>query len=88
MSTYPAPLSPVSDDTARRGTDAFLDALDEMDAETQDVIKRLVRALMKHFLENGHPRTEEAAFYQAVAVVAALVWNGKFDSLIVEAVKG
>lgn len=84
------PALTLYDGTTRADTDAFLEALDEADVETQIAVKWMIRSLMRHFLDNGHPRTRGAAYYQAARVVAALIDNRRrivFDSLILEAVE-
>jgi hypothetical protein len=99
MANYTPTLAPADvdgelDDTYHWVV-VFQDAVSEMDAETQEAIRLLRRAIELHWERypspKAAPRTEGARKWQAWQVVARLVWNKRginFDDSIVQAVKG
>ena len=99
MTTYnptptPADVDGELDDTYH-WVIAFQDAVAEMDAETQEAIRLLRRAIELHWERypnpKAAPRTEGTRKWQAWQIVAWMVWNKRginFDEIIIQAVKG
>ncbi len=86
MSIYLHPLADISAERAQDNADAFLEALDDMPLETAVPLKMLIESIAEYLHKMGHPRMKSTARIHAAQAVAALVWDGRFDALIVEAV--
>jgi hypothetical protein len=88
MTTYQQPLKPATQQRSWNNQEAFERAMDETYPDTQEVIEAWIETIANVIMARGNIASLITAKNQAAAVIASLVFDGKYDHLLTATVKG
>jgi hypothetical protein len=88
MTTYQQPLKAVTQQRSWNNQEAFERAVDEVYPDTQEVIEAWIETIANVIMARGNIMSLITAKNQAAAVIASLVFDGKYDGLLTATVKG